>query len=129
MAKTCAIFAYLMLACSECHELFNHEASQCNYGACLSAAGNTAFLYSSFPDVEMLQHLLTGTKHCQNGIVSYLPESQDNCGSGGMLFTAIQAEMAPLHGHRQTSTNGSIRDPIRYIRKNMLNCLSRLYRA
>jgi hypothetical protein len=40
MAKTCAIFAYLILACSECHELFNHKASQSNYGACLRAAGD-----------------------------------------------------------------------------------------
>jgi hypothetical protein len=56
MAKTCAMFAYLLLACSECHELFNHEASQSNYGACLSAAGNRAeFMCSAFADVEMLQ--------------------------------------------------------------------------
>jgi hypothetical protein len=54
--RTCAIFAYLLLACSKCHELFNHEASQSNYGACLSAAGDMAeFLYSPFADVEMLQ--------------------------------------------------------------------------
>jgi hypothetical protein len=56
MAKTCAIFAYLLLACSECHELFNHEASQSNYGACLSAAGSKAeTMYSPFADVKMLQ--------------------------------------------------------------------------
>jgi hypothetical protein len=56
MAKTCAIFAYLLLACSECHELLNHEASQSNYGACLSAAGNRAeFMYSAFANVKMLQ--------------------------------------------------------------------------
>jgi hypothetical protein len=55
-ARTCAIFAYLLLACSECHELFNHEASQSNYGACLSAAGDKAeFLYSAFTDVKMPQ--------------------------------------------------------------------------
>jgi hypothetical protein len=55
-ARTCAISAYLLLACSECHELFNHEASQSNYGACLSAAGDKAeFLYSAFADVKMLQ--------------------------------------------------------------------------
>jgi hypothetical protein len=36
----------LLLACRECHELFNHEASQSN-GGCLSAAGDEAvFLYS-----------------------------------------------------------------------------------
>jgi hypothetical protein len=56
MARTDAIFAYLLLACSECHDLFNHEASQSNSGACLSAAGDEAeFLYSAFADVEMLQ--------------------------------------------------------------------------
>jgi hypothetical protein len=54
--RTCAIFACLLLACSERHELFNHEASQGNYGACLSAAGNKAdFLFSAFADVQMLQ--------------------------------------------------------------------------
>jgi hypothetical protein len=55
-ARTCAIFAYLLLACSECNELFNHEASQSNYGACWSAAGDKAeFLYSAFAHVKMLQ--------------------------------------------------------------------------
>jgi hypothetical protein len=44
------------MACSECHELWNHEASQSNYGACLSAASDKAeFLYSAFADVKMLQ--------------------------------------------------------------------------
>jgi hypothetical protein len=57
MVKTCAIFAILILACSECHELINnHEASQSNYGTCLSAAGDKAeFLYSAFVDDKMLQ--------------------------------------------------------------------------
>jgi hypothetical protein len=42
---------YLILACSKCHELFNHVASQCNYGACSSTAGDKAeFLYSAFDD-------------------------------------------------------------------------------
>jgi hypothetical protein len=109
-ARTCAIFASLLLACSQCHELFNHEASQSNYGACLSAAGDKAeFLYSAFADVKMLQfNSLTGTKHYQNGIIIYLPESQDNCGSGGMLFTATRAQMAPPHGYRQPSVSDSI---------------------
>jgi hypothetical protein len=54
--KTCATFAYLLLACSECHELFDHEASQSNYGACLTAAGDKAdFLYSAVANVKMLQ--------------------------------------------------------------------------
>jgi hypothetical protein len=55
-AKTCAAFAHLLLACSECHELFNQEPSHSNYGACLSAAGDMAeFLYSVFADVKMSQ--------------------------------------------------------------------------
>jgi hypothetical protein len=42
--------------CSKCHELFNHEVSQSNYGACLTAASHKAeFLYSAFADVKMLQ--------------------------------------------------------------------------
>jgi hypothetical protein len=55
-ARICAIFAYLLLACSECHEISNHEASQSNYCARLSVAGDKAeFLYSAFGDVKMLQ--------------------------------------------------------------------------
>jgi hypothetical protein len=54
--KTCSIFAYVLLACIEGHALLKHEASQSNYCACLSAAGNGAeFMYSEFADVEMLQ--------------------------------------------------------------------------
>jgi hypothetical protein len=41
-ARTCAIFAYLLLACSECNKLFNHDTSQNNYGTCLSATGDSA---------------------------------------------------------------------------------------
>jgi hypothetical protein len=109
-AKTCAIFAYLLLECSEYHELLNHEASQSSYGACLRAAGDEAeFLYSSFADVKMLiQQLLTGTKHYQNGIIIYLPERQDHCGSGGMLFTLTRTQLAPPHGYRQPSVSDSI---------------------
>jgi hypothetical protein len=47
-------------------ELFNNEASQSNYGACSSAAGDKAeFLFSAFADVKnaTIQQLLTGTKH------------------------------------------------------------------
>jgi hypothetical protein len=55
-AKTCAIFAYLLLTCSKCHERFSHEASQSSYGACSSAAGDNAeFLDIAFADVQMLQ--------------------------------------------------------------------------
>jgi hypothetical protein len=56
MAKTCAIFAYVLLACIEGHELLKLEASQSNSCACSSAAGNGAeFMYSAFADVKMLQ--------------------------------------------------------------------------
>jgi hypothetical protein len=55
-AKTCASFAYLLLACSECHERFNHGASQSKYCACFSAAGDEAeFMYSAPADLKMLQ--------------------------------------------------------------------------
>jgi hypothetical protein len=47
-------------------------------------------------------------QHDQNGIIIYLPESQDNCGSGGMLFTATRAQMAPPPGYRQPSVSDSI---------------------
>jgi hypothetical protein len=44
------------ITCIICHEQFIHEASQSNYGACLSAAGHRAeFMYFAFADVEMLQ--------------------------------------------------------------------------
>jgi hypothetical protein len=46
-----------------------------------------------------IQQIFTGTKHDQNGIIIYLPESQDNCGSGGMLFTTTRAQMSPPHGY------------------------------
>jgi hypothetical protein len=52
MAKTCDVFAYLILACSECHELFYHGASQSKHVTCLSAADNEAeLLYSVFANV------------------------------------------------------------------------------
>jgi hypothetical protein len=55
MAKTCAIFAYLLLVSSECHELLDHVASQRKYCACLSAAGDEAeFMYSALANTEML---------------------------------------------------------------------------
>jgi hypothetical protein len=102
-AKTCASIAYLLLACGKRHELLNHEASQRNYRACLSAAGDEAeFMCSAFADVKMLQ-LLPGTKHYQNDIVRCVPESQDNCNSGDMPPMATGAQVAPPHGCRQTS--------------------------
>jgi hypothetical protein len=55
-AKTCAIFAYLLCARSECHDLLNHEALQSNYRAGLSALGDEAeLMYSTFADVKMPQ--------------------------------------------------------------------------
>jgi hypothetical protein len=62
-AETCAIFAYLLLACSECHEILNHEASQSNYCACLSAAGHEAEFMDSAFAYARTQQLLTGTKN------------------------------------------------------------------
>jgi hypothetical protein len=56
-----------------------------------------------------IQQLLTGTKHYQNDIIRYLPESQLNCDSGGMPPMAIGAQAAPSHGYRQTSVLGSMR--------------------
>jgi hypothetical protein len=53
------------LVSSECHERYNHEGSQSNYCACLSAADSKAeFMYSAFADVKMLKtkQLLTGMK-------------------------------------------------------------------
>jgi hypothetical protein len=46
----------LLLACREYHDLVNHEASQNNYGACLSVAGHKAeAMCSAFADVGTLQ--------------------------------------------------------------------------
>jgi hypothetical protein len=111
MAKTCAICAFFFLACSECHGLFNQEAEQSNCGACLGAAsGKAEFFVFRFCRCSnaTIQQLLTGTKRYQNGIIIYLPESQDNRGFGGMLFTATQAQMAPPHGSRQPSVSDYI---------------------
>jgi hypothetical protein len=92
-AKICAILAYLLLSCSKCHELLNHEASQSNSCACLSAAGAKAeFMYPAIPK---------GTKQCQNDMIRYLAESQLNCDSGGMPPMAIGARAAPPHGYRR----------------------------
>jgi hypothetical protein len=89
MAKICAIVARLLLAPSECHELLKHTTAllHINYCACLSVAGDKAeFLYSTFADLATIQEPLTGTKHDQNGVIGYLPESQDNCDSSGGLL-------------------------------------------
>jgi hypothetical protein len=99
-ANPCAIFAYLLFACCECHELLNHKASQSNSCAGLSAASDEAeFLCFAFAETTM-QELRTGTKHYQNDIVRWLPESQDNCDSGGMSPMAIGAQVAPPDGYR-----------------------------
>jgi hypothetical protein len=80
----------LLLACSKCHELFNHEASQSNYGASVTEAGEKAKTnHAALAENSTIYQLLTGTKHYQNGVIMYLPERQDNCGSGGMLFSGI----------------------------------------
>jgi hypothetical protein len=50
-----------------------------------------------------IQHLLTDTKHYQNDIIRYLPESQDKRASGGLRSLAIGAQMAPPRRYRQAS--------------------------
>jgi hypothetical protein len=42
-----------------------------------------------------IQQPLTGTKHYQNDIIRYLPESQLNCDSGGMPPMAIGSQAPP----------------------------------
>jgi hypothetical protein len=96
--------------------LFNHEASQSNYGGCLSAAGDKAeFLYSAFADVKMPQFNSSYmVPNIIGMVVSYICQKA-NCGSnqnsGGMLFTATRAKMVPPHGYRQPSVSGSIWSP------------------
>jgi hypothetical protein len=58
-----------------------------------------------------MRQLLSGTKHDQNDIIRHLPESQDNCGSGGMLFVATGAQMAPPQRYRRASISGAIWHP------------------
>jgi hypothetical protein len=52
-AKTRAIFADLLLAFREYHELCNHEASESNYRACLSGAGDEAMQNLCIPNLPM----------------------------------------------------------------------------
>jgi hypothetical protein len=105
MAKTCAIFAYMLLACSKWHAFFYHEASQGKQCAWLSAASDKAeFVCSAFADVEWLQF---NTSY-QNGVIRNLPDSRDYCDSGGMLFKATQAQMAPQHGYWRASLSGAM---------------------
>jgi hypothetical protein len=74
----------------------------------LSAASDKAeFLYSAFADAERLQF---NTSY-QNGVIRNLPERQDYCDSGGMLFKATQAQMAPPHGYRHASFSGAMWQP------------------
>jgi hypothetical protein len=75
-------------------DYFNHAAS--NFGACFSAAGNNF----CFPHLLMLKCYNSTALNWYQTLSewhyhTYLPESQDNCGSGGMLFTATRAQMAP----------------------------------
>jgi hypothetical protein len=53
----------------------------------------------------------------------YLPKSQANCGSGGMLFTATRAQMAPPHGYRRPS----VRTPFGALQVHMEEFLSHMY--
>jgi hypothetical protein len=52
--------------------------------------------------LQLLQQLLTGTKHYQNDNIRCLPDWKDNCDSGGMPLMAIEAQVASPHGYRQT---------------------------
>jgi hypothetical protein len=76
------------------------------YNICIT--GNSAFTPHLPRSNVTIQQLLTGTEHYWNGIIICLPESQDSCGSGGVLFTATRAQMASPHGYRQPSVLGSI---------------------
>jgi hypothetical protein len=76
---------------------------------------------SAFADLNVnlkatIQQLLTGTKHDQNDMIRYLPESQLTCDSGGMPPMSMGAQAAPPHGYRQTSVLVPMDLP-RYIRK------------
>jgi hypothetical protein len=92
-AKTCAIFAYFVLACSECREPFNYEA----LCACLSAAGDKAeFLYS-----KMLQ--LNSSELVPNSMrmaLSYI------CQKAKTIVVLVVC-LSP-HGYRQPSVLDSI---------------------
>jgi hypothetical protein len=52
-----------------------------------------------------------GAKDCQNDVIRYLPQRQGNCDSGGMLYSATQAQMAPPPGYRRISVSGAIWHP------------------
>jgi hypothetical protein len=74
-----------------------------------------------------MQQLLTGTKYYQNNI-RYLPESKGNCGSGGMLFSATRAQMAPPHRFRQASDSEAIwLHPEEYRGQSMLEMCQSLF--
>jgi hypothetical protein len=100
----CYLFI-LLLACSKCHKQFNYEASQSNYWACLSAAGDEAeFMCFAFFDLKMLQFnssLLAQTNY-HNDIVRCLPESQLECEHGGMPPMATGALATTPHRYTHT---------------------------
>jgi hypothetical protein len=77
MAKTCAIFAYLILACSECHDLFNHETSQSMYVTCLSAAGDKAI--SEAADLQLPPEAVN---------VGWLDTARGTAISASMIFSS-----------------------------------------
>jgi hypothetical protein len=73
---------------------FYHDASHSNHCACLShsAAGDAAeFMYSAFGDVKLYNSTAPDWYKTSS---EYLPECQDNCGSGGML--SLQPELRRL---------------------------------
>jgi hypothetical protein len=105
------ILAFLLLAYSECHELFNHETLQSIYGVCSSATGNKAdFLYSAFADFKMLK--FNSSKLILNIVkmaLSYIwQKAKAVVVLVGMLFAATRDRMAPNHGYRQLFASDSI---------------------
>jgi hypothetical protein len=109
-ARTYAIFAHVLLACSERHERFNHKPLQSNYGACLSAAGDKAeFLYSAFADAKMPQ--FNGSYLVPNIIrtaLSYICQKAKTIVVLVVCCFATRAQMASPHGCRQPSASDSI---------------------
>jgi hypothetical protein len=86
---------------------FYHDASHSNHCACLShsAAGDTAeFMYSAFGDVKRYNSTAPDWYKTSS---EYLPECQDNCGSGGMLSLQPERRWLP-HRCRSASFLGAI---------------------
>jgi hypothetical protein len=102
-AKTCAISAYWLLACSNFQDLFDHEGAQKQVSCLLECSWQQCRMYACRmcrSDNATLQQLQTGTQKCQHTTIK-LPERQDY-DFQGMLF--IRAQM--VHGHRYRRASG-----------------------